>query len=124
VDFSLFDTFKNQKQETPAFMHASDGVPLAFYHHVARQATTQGPIFIFYHGGGACQVVARPLATIHGISSYLFDIRRRWRSGGIHGDAQSPERVLLDVQEGMLFMHAQHPGPGLLQVVIHRAVGT
>lgn len=111
MDYTFFKTVKYDVSVSPAFLIASDGIKLDYWHH---QSVSSDKVLIFYHGGGAYQVdayqqMAQLLAEKHGMSCYLFDIRGHGLSGGPRGDAPSVDRVLLDVQEAIVFVKQQNP---------------
>lgn len=95
----------------PKFLTTSDSTKLAYYGFVNDEPKS---IAIVYTGAGlygnqTYQYVAKTLNEKHRIGCYIFDLRGHGHSEGPRSDAPSINRVLLDVDEGINFVHQQHP---------------
>jgi pimeloyl-ACP methyl ester carboxylesterase len=94
----------------PAYISASDGVPLAYY---AIPASQPAAALIFIHGGGAYsgsgyQYLARDLSENYHVSVYLLDLRGHGNSEGPRGDAPSANQVLKDLDLFIETIHRQN----------------
>ena len=104
------------KLKSPIFIHATDGVRLAYYPFLP---TAPQAIIIFYHGAGfwsgsLYQHMAQALSDQHAIGVYLGDVRGHGNSEGPRGDAPSQEQVMRDVATLVDMVALQHPGVPLI----------
>ncbi len=114
MDYACLEITPKRLMEKPRFLTATDGALLAYWVHKPSIVSDQQKVLVFYHGGGAYQVdayqqMAEELAEKHDMTCYLFDIRGHGYSAGNRGDALSVRRVLLDVQEAIVFVKQQNP---------------
>jgi pimeloyl-ACP methyl ester carboxylesterase len=83
----------------PSYIHASDGIKLAYYSFAANQPAAS---LIFLHGGGAYsgagyQYLAKKLSELYAVSVHLLDLRGHGSSEGPRGDTPSTSQVLKDL---------------------------
>jgi acylglycerol lipase len=99
------------KPGLPESITSTDGIKLSYRRYVPASPLA---VVLIYHGGGAhsgagYQYLASGLQSEFNIAVYCPDIRGHGNSGGIRGDAPSPEQVWNDISTFIKHIRTEFP---------------